>query len=137
MRVRSSLCWRWGCRRTSLGKPVWNAAAAVAAAAAKAAAHMCGADAVTSFLPVPVAAPKQPDMALQNSATDEQSSPERLALPTSTPGAAKSELPATTKIIVSSHDYEKTASDEELRALVEVRGSCRRDGTKRRKPGCL
>ncbi|KAI7844252.1 hypothetical protein COHA_002050 [Chlorella ohadii] len=33
--------------------------------------------------------------------------------------AAKSELPATTKIIVSSHDYEKTASDEELRALVE------------------
>lgn len=33
--------------------------------------------------------------------------------------AAKSELPATTKIIVSSHDYEKTASEEELQTLVE------------------
>ncbi|KAL4425636.1 hypothetical protein ABPG75_009652 [Micractinium tetrahymenae] len=33
--------------------------------------------------------------------------------------AAKSELPATTKVIVSSHDYEKTASEEELQALVE------------------
>lgn len=26
-----------------------------------------------------------------------------------------------TKVIVSSHDYERTASEEELRALVEVR----------------
>ena len=35
-------------------------------------------------------------------------------------GAAQSELPASTKVIVSSHDYEQTASEAELRALVEV-----------------
>lgn len=35
--------------------------------------------------------------------------------------AAKEQLPAATKVIVSSHDYEQTASEEELRELVEVR----------------
>lgn len=33
--------------------------------------------------------------------------------------AAKGGLPSTTKVIVSSHDYEKTGSSEELQALVE------------------
>ncbi len=35
--------------------------------------------------------------------------------------AAKGEVPATTKIIVSSHDYEQTAREKELMELVEVR----------------
>lgn len=35
--------------------------------------------------------------------------------------AAEGAVPASTKVIVSSHDYERTASEEELQELVEVR----------------
>jgi hypothetical protein len=39
--------------------------------------------------------------------------------------AAKGEVPTTTKIIVSSHDYQQTASEADLQALVEASSALR------------
>ena len=36
------------------------------------------------------------------------------------PAAAEGQVPPSTKVIVSSHDYEKTASEADLMELVEV-----------------